>query len=164
MLIDKSLINAAPVPIRLSQDDVNAEITRLNLCESSKNAELKPKSSQTTTTTSTIVTSKTGAILSMRREETPSTPLTSPTAKSLQKSGEDSPGSPQGKLRLKSYSLKKKTGKTRNFSCKSCGAAKKTVQELNDHHKRNHEQVMCGTCNKLFDAPLQLARHMYEHY
>ena len=27
-----------------------------------------------------------------------------------------------------------------------------------------HEQVMCGTCNKLFDAPLQLTRHMYEHY
>ena len=22
---------------------------------------------------------------------------------------------------------------------------------------------MCGTCKKLFDAPLQLARHMYEH-
>ena len=37
------------------------------------------------------------------------------------------------------------------------------LQELNDHHKQKHEQVMCGTCNKLFDAPLQLARHMYEH-
>ena len=23
---------------------------------------------------------------------------------------------------------------------------------------------MCGTCKKLFDAPLQLTRHMYEHY
>ena len=23
---------------------------------------------------------------------------------------------------------------------------------------------MCGTCKKLFDAPLQLSRHMYEYY
>ena len=27
-----------------------------------------------------------------------------------------------------------------------------------------HEQVMCGTCNKLLDAPLQLTQHMHEHY
>ena len=162
--IGKLLIDAVPVPIRLSQDNVNAEINRLNLCESSNKAELKPKSSQATTTTTTIVTSKTGAILSSHTEERPSTLLTSPTVKSTQKSCEDSPGSPQGKLQLKSYRLKMKSGKTRNFTCKSCGAAKRTVQELNDHHKRNHKQVMCGTCNKLFDAPLQLARHMYEHY
>ena len=41
---------------------------------------------------------------------------------------------------------------------------KDLVKELNEHHKRRHEQVMCGTYKKLFDALLQLARHMYEHY
>ena len=54
--------------------------------------------------------------------------------------------------------------KTRKYARKSCGAVKSSVQELNEHHKWRHEQVMCGTCSKLFDAPLRLVRHMYKHY
>ena len=65
---------------------------------------------------------------------------------------------------MRSYKLKKKGSKSRKYACKSCNAVKDSVQELNDHHKQRHEQVMCGTCNRLFDMPLQFTRHIYDHY
>ena len=151
--------DVAPVPIRLSCDDVKAEITRLNLHEPNNDVP-NSQSTTATTTTTTSITSKSGVVLSTCSDEAPSTPLASPTPKS----SDESPGSPHGNFRLRSYGLKKKTVKSHNFPCKLCGAIKKSVQALNDHHKHNHSQVMCGTCKKLFDAPLQLAHHMYEHH
>ena len=158
MPIGKPTLDVAPVPIRLSRDDVKAEITRLNLHELNNDVS-NSQSTTTTTTTTTIITSKSGVVLTTCSDEAPIMPLASPTPKS----SENSPGYPHGNFRLRSYGLKKKSVKSKKFPCKSCGAIKKSVQALNDHHKRNHSQVMCRTCKKLFDAPLQLARHMHEH-
>ena len=109
-----------------------------------------------------MVTNANGVVESTTTNTTLKSPLSSPMPKSAP--SDDSPGLPQGDFKLRSYKLKKKGSKDCKFVCKSCGVVKPSVQELNDHHKRKHKQVMCGTCNKLFDAPLQLARHMYEHY
>ena len=163
MPIGKQALDVALVPIRFSHEDVTIEISRLNLHQYNNDV-LSPQSTTTTTTMTTIITNKSGVILSPCNDETPSMTLASLTPKTTPKSSDDSPGSPHGNFRLRSYKLKKTTMITRNFPCKSCGAIKKPVQDLNDHHKRMHEQVMCGTSNKLFDTPLQLARHMYEHY
>ena len=164
LLIGKPTVDAALVPIRLGLEDVNEEIARIRL--SAPNLQTNPPSTSvmttTTTTTTTIIMNQDGAVLSTRMDETSKSPVTSPNAKGIP--SDDSQGSPQGDFKLRSYKFKKKVVKSHNFSCKSCGVINKSVQDLNKHHKQTHKQVMCGTCNKLFDAPLQLARHMYEHY
>ena len=122
----KKMVNAVPVPIHLSTDDVNKEITKLKLPTENED-DVQTKVPSTGVTTTTIFTNAAGTMLST------------------------------------SYKLKKKGTKTCKFVYRSCGAVKPSIQDLNDHHKRKHEEVMCGTCNKLFDAPFQLVRHMYEH-
>ena len=156
--IGKSIVDAVPVPIRLGVNDVNKEIDKLK--SASVNSVTTPN--QHTEVTTTIITNQDGSVetktsIQSKANRSPLSPkLTSPE--------DDSPGSPRGNFKLRSYKLKKKAAKPRKYPCKSCTLVKNSIQELNDHHKRKHEQVMCGTCNKIFDAPLQLNRHMYEHY
>ena len=70
----------------------------------------------------------------------------------------------KGTLRTKTYTLKKKTGtKHRSFKCSECDVVKKSVRELNIHHKECHNPQICGTCGKLFKLASSLARHMYKH-
>ena len=38
-----------------------------------------------------------------------------------------------------------------------------SLQHLNNHHKRNHNPVMCDICNKQFATPNTLIRHAYGH-
>ena len=87
-------------------------------------------------------------------------PLSTKTAKTA---STDMPQSPKGSLNVTSYKLKKSTTRAHNFKCTQCGVIKSSVLLLNNHHRHGYENVMCGVCNKLFDAPLQLACHMYEH-
>ena len=87
-------------------------------------------------------------------------PLSTKTAKTA---STDMPQSPKGSLNVTSYKLKKSTTRAHNFKCTHCGVIKSSVLLLNDHHRRRYGNVMCGVCNKLFNAPLQLACHMYEH-
>ena len=161
LLIGKPTIDAAPVPIHLGMDDVNKEISKLRL-PTETNGDPQTKPSTTGVTTTTIITNLDGSILSMTTDTMLKSLPSSPKTKGIP--SDDSPGSPHGDFKLRSYKLKKKGTKTRKYACKSCGAVKSSIQELNEHHKWRHKQVMCGTCSKLFDAPLQLARHMYEHY
>ena len=115
MPIGKTTLDVAPVSVTPSNlAGVQPEVTLTT--------------SQTTTTTMTIITSKTGMILSTHNDDTPNTALLSSTSQMSPKLLDDPPGSPQGKLKLRSYRLKKKTLKTRNFLCKSCGASKKTAR------------------------------------
>ena len=89
MPIGKPFFDVAPVPIHLSSDDVNAEISRLNLREFNNDlpdSQANPISTTTsTTTTTTIITSKSGAILSTCSNEAPSMPLASPMPKTTPK-------------------------------------------------------------------------------
>ena len=61
MPIGKPTFDVAPVPIRLSSDDVNVEITRLNLCESDNDtadSQANPISTTTSTTTMTTIVTR----------------------------------------------------------------------------------------------------------
>ena len=71
--------------------------------------------------------------------------------------------STKGTLRMKTYTLKKKTNtKRRSFKCSECDV-KKSIRELNIHHEECHNPQICGICGKLFKLASSLARHMYEH-
>ena len=56
---------------------------------------------------------------------------------------------------------KKRTGCT--YKCARCNKCKSSTQELNKHYRLKHKPLMCGICNKLFDLPGTLKKHMYGH-
>ena len=162
--IGKRTVDAAPVPICLGTDDVNREIEKLLTPSTIKRNDKPSDQTQDTEITTTIITNRDGSVVSTvsEQKDKPKPSLVPNLPKTTNTIPDEAPSSPQGNFQLRSYKLKKKGTKSRKYVCKLCNAVKDSVQELNDHHKRRHEQVMCGTCNKLFDAPLQLNRHMYE--
>ena len=52
---------------------------------------------------------------------------------------------------------------TANNSCSICGVRKRSVENLNAHHRRRHEAQMCGICGKVFELASTLMHHMYTH-
>ena len=68
MPIGKPTLDVAPVPIRLSRNDVKAEIARLNLLVPINDVPNSQSTTKTTTTT-TIITSKSGVVLSTCSDE-----------------------------------------------------------------------------------------------
>ena len=54
--------------------------------------------------------------------------------------------------------------KDRAYKCQVCGTSKRSMESLNDHHRRNHNPQMCGVCGKMFNLATTLAHHMYSHY
>ena len=56
---------------------------------------------------------------------------------------------------------KKSTGRT--YKCARCNKCKSSTQELNKHYRLKHKPLMCGICNKLFNLPGTLKKHMYGH-
>ena len=49
------------------------------------------------------------------------------------------------------------------YHCGYCVKVFDSLQHLNNHHKRNHDPVMCDVCNKDFATPNTLIRHAYGH-
>ena len=49
------------------------------------------------------------------------------------------------------------------YHCGYCTKVFDSLQHLNNHHKRNHNPVMCNICNKQFATPNTLIRHAYGH-
>ena len=61
------------------------------------------------------------------------------------------------------YGLRRKRPKDRAYKCQVCGISKRSMESLNDHHRRNHNPQMCGVCGKMFALATTLAHHMYSH-
>ena len=76
---------------------------------------------------------------------------------------DDTPTVRKGSLKTKTYVLRKKPNTNRSFKCSECNVTKPTVDELNEHHCRQHNPQMCGICNGTFALASSLTRHMYEH-
>ena len=78
--------------------------------------------------------------------------------------GKDSKATTRGRLKTKTYALKKKVEtRKRTLKCSECNVIKKTIKELNIHHEKCHNPQICGVCGKLFKLASSLTPHMYEH-
>ena len=63
----------------------------------------------------------------------------------------------------KALKTKKATNKRRSFTCSKCKEVKRTIKELNIHHRENHNPQICGICNQSFKLASSLTRHMSDH-
>ena len=59
----------------------------------------------------------------------------------------------------------KKRKRIRSYICHEggCTFVGKAMQELNEHHIKMHQNVVCKDCNKSFKTPSSLQRHSYSH-
>ena len=72
------------------------------------------------------------------------------------------PKSPKGSLQVQTHGLMKPR-KVRNFKCKLCDVVTTSRKDLNTHHKTTHDKVSCPNCNREFNIPSSLDRHIYSH-
>ena len=129
-------IDAAPEPIKLDQVSIDNAIANLIQAE-----EQNKKSDQST---------------EKKLDADDDTEITTKP----QPAAEDEP-TVNGALETKTYTLKKKTdNKCRSFKCSECKEVRRSVKELNIHHKESHNTQICGRSFKLAST---LTRHMYDH-
>ena len=70
----------------------------------------------------------------------------------------------KGIIKVTMYGIKKKSNiDGRSYRCSICGVKKRSVGNLNAHHRRRHEAQMCGICGKVFELASTLMHHMYTH-
>ena len=69
----------------------------------------------------------------------------------------------KGAFKSQLYGLHRKRPKDRAYKCQVCGTSKRSMEALNEHHRRNHNPQMCGVCGKMFELATALAHHMYSH-
>ena len=70
----------------------------------------------------------------------------------------------RGAFKSQLYGLRRNHPMDRSYKCQVCGKSKRSMESLNEHHRRNHNPQMCGVCGKMFDLATTLAHHMYSHY
>ena len=138
-------VDVAPEPIRL--DQVNVDKAIAELIQKDQNDENAQTDQSDKNKTPTADTDRDNTVDDMPKS-----------------AGKDSEPTTRGRLRTKTYALKKKV-ETRKctFKCSECNVVKKTIKELNVHHEECHNPQICGVCGKLFKLASSLARHMYEH-
>ena len=52
----------------------------------------------------------------------------------------------KGAFKSRLYGLRRKRPKDRAYKCQVCGTSKRSMEALNEHHRRNHNPQMCGVC------------------
>ena len=75
----------------------------------------------------------------------------------------DKPGS-RGAFKSQLHGLRRGRPKDRAYKCKVCDKSKRSMEDLNNHHRKNHDPQKCGVCGKVFDLATTRVHHMYSHY
>ena len=69
-----------------------------------------------------------------------------------------------GAFKSQLYGLRHSTLKDRSYRCKICGTTKRSMENLNDHHRQKHGKQQCEVCGKKFVLATPLTHHMYSHF
>ena len=75
----------------------------------------------------------------------------------------DKPGS-RGAFKSQVCGLRRGCPTDRAYKCQVCGKSKRSMEDLNFHHRKNHDPQKCGVCGKVFDLATSRVHHMYSHY
>ena len=147
-----NIVDAAPVPVRLDQLNVDtaiAEIVQTEELEKQATDEPNPDKNANkpdTTERNAAEGSVTDKPTSTSTDDRPKS--TSPT---------------QGSLKIKTHALKKKPESNRKYKCSVCGISKKSMQAVNKHHLKKHKLQICPICSHTFALASSLIRHSYDH-
>ena len=149
-----NIVDAAPVPVRLDQLNVDTAIAEMVQAE-----ELEKQDTEESTLNpdkNAIIPDNTE---SNAVEGTSTNKTTSATTDDKPKS--ESPT--QGSLKIKTHALKKKLESNRKYKCSVCGISKKSMQAVNEHHLKKHKPQICPVCGCTFALASSLIRYSYDH-
>ena len=151
-----NIIDAAPVPVRLDQLNVDtaiAEIVQTEELEKQATEDVIPNPDKNTNKPD-----NTENDTSIPAEDSVTDRPTSASTEDRPKSASPT----QGSLKIKTNALKKKLESNRKYKCSVCGISKKSMQAVNEHHLKKHKPQICPICGCTFALASSLIRHSYD--
>ena len=152
-----NIIDAAPVPVRLDQLNVDtaiAEIVQMEELEKQATEDSIPNPDKNTNKPDNAE-NDTSIPVEGSVTDRPTSALTEDRPKSASPT--------QGSLKIKTHALKKKPESNRKYKCSVCGISKKSMQAVNEHHLKKHKPQICPICGRTFALASSLIRHSYDH-
>ena len=142
-----NIVDAAPVPVRLNQLNVDTAIAGIMQME-----ELEQQNVD--------------GVTPAPDETNKDKPADAKSSKAAEGTTDDRPKSAspmQGSLKIKTHALKKKAISNRKYKCSVCGVSKDSMQLVNEHHLKKHKLQICPVCRHTFALASSLIRHAYDH-
>ena len=144
-----NIVDAAPVPVRLDQLNVDtaiADIMQTEELEQQNIDDVTAAPDETNVNKLTDEKSNDGKAAERTTDNRPKS--ASPT---------------QGSLKIKMHALKKKANSKCKYKCSVCGVSKASMQLVNEHHLKEHKPQICPVCGRTFALASSLIRHTYDH-
>ena len=152
--IPTNVIDAAPVPLGLDQENVDNAIANIIQADELENLD-KDKAVNDPDTAENA-----------DAHDTTSGKGKPTTADMTGDKTDDRPKSAspmQGSLKIKTHALKKKLVSKHKYKCTVWGVVKSSMQLIKEHHIKSHKPQICAICGHLFALASSLARYMYDH-
>ena len=139
------IIDAAPLPVRLDQLNVDTAIAGIMQTEELEQQNIDnvtPVPDETNLNKQTDAKSRDVKTAERTTDDRPK--IASPT---------------QGSLKIEMHTLKKKADSTRRYKCSVCGVSKASMHLVNKHHLEKHKPQICPVCGLIFALASSLIRH-----
>ena len=143
-----NIVDAAPVPVRLDQLNVDTAIADIIQLE-----ELEQQNADDVT------------LIPYETNMNKPTDVKSSDSKTAEGT-DDRPKSAspmQGTLKIKTHTLKRKAISNWKYKCPVCGVSKVSMQLVKEHHLKKYKPQICPVCGHTFALASSLIRHAYDH-